>query len=58
MGVHCGLPPGVRRRNGNDDIDSGFRQTGPHKKMTRFIAVNRFPEYGAFAGKTLTRLTG
>ncbi len=43
-------------RDGNDDIDSGFRQTGLHKNKGRFFGVNRFRYYGEVSRPELSNL--
>jgi len=43
-------------RDGNDGVDSGFRQTGLHKNKGRFFGVNRFRYYGEVARPELSNL--
>lgn len=42
----AGFARGSGDRDGNDNIDSGFRQTGLQKNKGRFFGVNRFRYYG------------
>lgn len=52
----AGFARGSGDRDGNDDIDSGFRQTGLQKNKGRFFGVNRFRYYGEVTRPELSNL--